>query len=256
MKIHRSLPVRPGIDEVEAAKGLILNVEKEDQIKFESIGKQSKGNDVPDELFMILQEMQKNFVYFQSNEQKREAFKLLDLENVHSLFDELIQRASDCVSNGGSSGGAGSDFMKLVILMVSSVVASSSLVYVDKEVSAKPSELFTRDDSYVSKSKTKSTFYPNGYGIEPNFTSKPQIMDSSLKSTAVAGQDGDKLSLIKLASIIEVSAKKGTHDLKLQGKLMDQVDWLPDLLGKLSSLATLDLSENRIVAIPSTIGGL
>jgi hypothetical protein len=82
------------------------------------LGKQSKGNDVPDELFMILQEMQKNFVYFQSNEQKREAFKLLDLENVHSLFDELIQRASDCVSNGGSSGGAGSDFMKLVILMV------------------------------------------------------------------------------------------------------------------------------------------
>jgi hypothetical protein len=85
------------------------------------LGKQSKGNDVPDELFMILQEMQKNFVYFQSNEQKREAFKLLDLENVHSLFDELIQRASDCVSNGGSSGGAdstGSDFVKLVILMV------------------------------------------------------------------------------------------------------------------------------------------
>jgi Leucine-rich repeat (LRR) protein len=70
------------------------------------------------------------------------------------------------------------------------------------------------------------------------------------------GQDGDKLSLIKLASIIEVSAKKGTRDLKLQGKLMDQVDWLPDSLGKLSSLVTLDLSENRIVAIPSTIGGL
>jgi hypothetical protein len=107
MKIHRSLPVRPGIDEVEAAKGLILNVEKEDQIKFESIDKQSKGNDVPDELFMILQEMQKNFVCFQSNEQKREAFKLLDLENVHSLFDELIQRPSDCVSNGGS------DFRKI-----------------------------------------------------------------------------------------------------------------------------------------------
>jgi Leucine-rich repeat (LRR) protein len=70
------------------------------------------------------------------------------------------------------------------------------------------------------------------------------------------GQDGDKLSWIKLASIIEVSAKKGTRDLKLQGKLMDQVDWLPDSLGKLSSLVTRDLSENRIVAIPSTIGGL
>lgn len=216
MRIHRSLPVRPGIDEVEAAKGLILNVEKEDQLRFDSIGRQSKGNDVPDELFMILQEMQKNYVCFQSNEQKREALKLLDLENVHSLFDELIQRASDCVSNpsGGSTGsnsrkigysngsngsastvstnfsknsasasgsGSRSGFDK----QVPSSAGSSSLVRVEKDVSAKGSELFTRDDSYVSKSK--STLYHNGFGIEPNFSSKPQIMDSSLKSTASAG---------------------------------------------------------------------
>ncbi|CAL5188287.1 unnamed protein product [Lathyrus oleraceus] len=280
MRIHRSLPVRPGIDEVEAAKGLVMNVEKDDQIKLESIEKQRKGNDVSEELFMILLEMQRNYVFFQSSEQKREALKLLDLENVHSLFDELIQRASDCVSspsgstaasnsrkiaysNGSatavstslsknltSGSGSRGGFEK----QVPSMAASSTLVHVEREVSAKASELFTRDDSYVSKSK--STFYPNGYGIEPNFASKPQIMDSSLKSTTAAGQDGDKLSLIKLAGIIEVSAKKGTRDLKLQGKLMDQVDWLPDSIGKLSSLVTLDLSENRIVAIPSTIGGL
>ncbi|CAI8588444.1 unnamed protein product [Vicia faba] len=280
MRIHRSLPVRPGIDEVEAAKGLVMNVEKDDQIKLESIEKQRKGNDVSDELFMILQEMQRNFVFFQSNEQKREALKLLDLENVHFLFDELIQRASDCVSSpsgtsttasnsrkvaysNGSASAVSTNLSKISASgygsrggfekQVPSIAAASTLVHVEREVSAKASELFTRDDSYVSKSK--STFYPNGYGIEPNFASnKPQIMDSSLKSTTAA--DGDKLSLIKLAGVIEVSAKKGTRDLKLQGKLMDQVDWLPDSIGKLSSLVTLDLSENRIVAIPSTIGGL
>lgn len=37
---------------------------------------------------------------------------------------------------------------------------------------------------------------------------------------------------------------------------MDQVDWLPDSIGKLSSLVTLDLSDNRIVALPDTFGGL
>ncbi|RHN40949.1 putative ABC transporter A, ABCA [Medicago truncatula] len=108
---------------------------------------------------------------------------------------------------------------KLVILMVPSSAGSSTLVHVEKDVSAKGSELFTRDDSYVSKSK--STFYHNWFG----FIIKIHNC-----------QDGDKLSLIKLASIIEVSAKKGTRDLKLQGKLMDQVDWLPDSIGKLSSL--------------------
>jgi hypothetical protein len=57
-----------------------------------------------------------------------------------------------------------------------------------------------------------------------------------LMGCCFVGQDGDMLSLIKLASIIEVSAKKGTRDLKLQDKLMDQVDWLPDSIGRLSSL--------------------
>ena len=31
MRIHRSLPGRPGIDEVVATRGLVVNVEKEDQ---------------------------------------------------------------------------------------------------------------------------------------------------------------------------------------------------------------------------------
>ncbi|KAK7856109.1 plant intracellular ras-group-related lrr protein 4 [Quercus suber] len=203
MRIHRSLPTRPGIDEVEAAKALIINVEREDQARVEAIARQSKSPHVPEELFMILQEMQKNLVYFQSREQKREALKLLDLENAHSLFDEFIQRASKCV--------------------------------------------------------TKSSFKTDGIGIGfgPSTTSStPQIFDSSLKPPPISGQDGDKLSLIKLASLIEVSAKKGTRDLNLQNKLMDQIEWLPDTVGKLSSLISLDLSENRIVALPATIGGL
>lgn len=229
MRIHRSLPVRPGIDEVEAAKSLIVNVEKDDEAKLESIAKQSKGKDVPDELFMILQEMQKNLVYFRSMEQKREALKLVDLENVHSLFDELIQRASDCVSNpngatttsgfrqitysNGSAStvstslsknlGSGSGSMGGFDKQVPSATVSSTLLHVDKEPSAKGSELFTRDDSYVSK--TKATFYPNGYSIEANITSKPQILDSSLKSTTTAGNHSYMpLNIQRFNSVIHI----------------------------------------------------
>lgn len=276
MRIHRSLPVRPAIDEVEAAKSLIVNVEKEDQARLESIAKQTKGVDVPEELFMVLQEMQRNVVYYQSKEQKREAVKLLDLENVHSLFDEFIQRASKCVSSPSghktsySNGSASSASMSFAKNSVSASVSTggfqkpplapvggagggSRMFHAEKE----RSELVTRDDSYVKKAKP--TFYSNGYGVEaPTIPSKSNILDSSFKptTTTTAGQDGEKLSLIKLASLIEVCAKKGSRDLKLQNKLMDQVDWLPDSIGKLSSLVTLDLSENRIMALPATIGGL
>ncbi|KAI4327869.1 hypothetical protein L6164_020281 [Bauhinia variegata] len=274
MRIHRSLPTRPGIDEVEAAKVLIINVEKEDQARLEAIARQTKSPDVPEELFMVLQEMQKNLVYFQSKEQKKEALKLLDLENVHSLFDELIQRASNCVSSSSNKNSRKASYSNGSTSTVSTsfsknsesdavsrgfnkspppTSASSSVYRIEKEP-VNTSQLVTRDDSYVKKAK--STFHGDGFGIGPGISSKPQIVDSSLKPTTTSGQDGDKLSLIKLASLIEVSAKKGTRELNLKSKLMDQVDWLPDSIGKLSSLVTLDLSENRIMALPSTIGGL
>jgi len=207
MRIHRSLPPRPTIEEVEVARGLIVNVEKEDQARLEAIARQSKGVDVPEELFMVLQEMQRNVVYYQSKEQKREALKLLDLDNVHSLFDELIQRASKCVASPSapasrkttySNGPASSVSTNLSMNSVSASVSvggfdkpppaaaaapatTSRMFHADKE----RSELVTRDDSYVKKAK--SSFYSNGYGVEPTIPSKASILNPSLKPTASAG---------------------------------------------------------------------
>lgn len=288
MRIHRSLPTRPGIEEVEAAKTLIRNVEKEDQARIEAISRQIKAKNVPDELFKILQEMQKNMVYFQTKEQKRDAVNLLDLEHVHCVFDDLIQRASKCLSPAGSSqsnannesltystsysrdsssmslstsasfSGNSINSPATTTTNTSTATTSSSLsaFHNEKDI-LKASELFSKDDTYLKKAK--ATFHVEGLRVgrrSGEFSTTPQIVDSTLKPAINVGQEGEKHSLIKLASLIEVSSKKGTRELNLQGKLMDQVEWLPDSLGKLSSLITLDLSQNRIVALPDTIGGL
>ncbi|PQQ15283.1 plant intracellular Ras-group-related LRR protein 4 [Prunus yedoensis var. nudiflora] len=270
MRIHRSLPARPGVDEVEAAVALVQNVEKEDQARLDAIARQTKTLQVPEELFMVLQEMQRSLVYFHSKEQKREALKLLDLENLHNLFDDFIQRASTCVASPNSTSSA-----KKTTTMISnsnSVSAvphkpspsSASAAYVfhsdDNEIVAKSSSVrVSRDDSFMVN-KAKKQFYVDGIGARPAVSSTPQIVDSSLKPgsalNSTGGQEGEKLSLIKLASLIEVMAKKGTEDLNLRNKLMDQIEWLPDSIGKLSRLVSLDLSENRILVLPSTIGGL
>lgn len=269
-RIHRSLPERPPLDDVEAAMALIHNVEKEEQLRIDAIMKQRKGNDVPEELFFVLQEMQKNLVIFQSKEQKREALKLLDLEKIHDLFDEFVQRASKCLpssenynpaaatadySNGSMSTVSGSFSSNAAAVSTpgsdSSTVLSVSL---SKKETRKSSELFTKDDSYLKKAKP--TLYTDRI-IGSNVHSLRGLpLNSPIKPVPNSGEDGGKLSLIKLASLIEVSAKKGTRDLDLHNKLMDQIEWLPDSIGKLSGLITLDLSENRIIALPNTIGGL
>ncbi|CAO2827845.1 unnamed protein product [Amaranthus hypochondriacus] len=265
MKMHKTLPPRPDIDEVEAARTLIKNIEREDLIKLEAINKKTKGQGIPEELYFVYQEMQRALVHFQSKEEKREALKLLDLENAHNVFDELIQRASDCVSPSSDSGyssnvakkkdlslvGTGS-VLKSMDLDGASSGGSSGLYKLEMKENVK-SQLFTRDDSYVKKVKPSgSTFHVDGFGSSVT----PQKFDSTVKTPNFSAQDGEKLSLIKLAGLIEVTAKKGNKELNLQNKLSDQVEWLPDSIGKLSGLITLDLSENRIVALPVTIGGL
>ncbi|KAJ8544744.1 hypothetical protein K7X08_017327 [Anisodus acutangulus] len=273
MRLNKSLPTRLGIDEVEAAKVLIMNVEKDVQMRLETITRQNKRKDVPEELFKILQEMQRNIVDFQSKEQKREALKLLDLENVHYMFDEFIQRASKCLSNpqanntssassrnssslslaNSSSSFSGSSFNSPATTTTTTTM-SSSIFYSEKEP-VKVSEMVTRDDGYLKK--TKPTFQMDGISVglrSGNASLAPQIVDSTLKPST--GQDSEKVSLIKLANLIEVSAKKGTTELILRRKLPEQLEWIPDSLGKLSNLVTLDLSENRIDVLPTTIGGL
>ncbi|KVI02996.1 plant intracellular Ras-group-related LRR protein 4-like [Cynara cardunculus var. scolymus] len=263
MRIHRSLPPRPVIDDVEAAVILIRNADNEEQSRIESIARQKKRKHISEELFNVLVEMQKHLVHFQSKEQKREAVKLLDLENYHQLFDEMIQRASKCCapSNNNStqsvasSSSSSSPLTNPPSSSVSVSTTSTSSLSFDKEPVKSP-QFFTRDDSYVEKSKSSFHGGAIGGGLRSSEFFRPQIVDSTLKPAITSGPDGEKLSLIKLASLIEVSSKKGLKDLNLHNKLMDQIEWLPDSIGKLSSLVTLNLSENQLLALPSSIGSL
>ncbi|THU67536.1 hypothetical protein C4D60_Mb05t25690 [Musa balbisiana] len=256
MRLHRSLPARPGIDEVEAAMALVHNVDKEEQGRIDAILNQNKASEVPEELFFVLQEMQKNLVYYQSKEQKREALKLLDLENIHVLFDELIQRASGCLPSSSNASIPSIPTTSVTDSKANSKTPTSystsvsSAFHSEKEV-GRSTDWVSKDDSFLKKPRSHVD------GISSNtHLSRGLVPNSTTRQEVTSGEESGKLSLIKLASLIEVSAKKGTRDLNLQNKLTDQIDWLPDSIGKLSSLITLDLSENRIVVLPTTMGAL
>ncbi|KAA8525905.1 hypothetical protein F0562_007995 [Nyssa sinensis] len=207
MKIYRSLPPRPLIEEVEAAISVVKTVNAEQQMKLEQISSQLAPQDVPPELFSVLQQIRKTMVVFQSHEQSKEALHLVELDKMFQTFDELIQRTSELVSGD------------------------------------------TQMEKQIDLGKAEE---PKADGL------KDLVRSSSTKATIFSSGEGDteKLSLIKVAAIIENSAKSGAGVLDLRGKLMDKIEWLPVSLGKLLDVTELYLSDNQIMALPSTIGRL
>ncbi|XP_008786301.2 plant intracellular Ras-group-related LRR protein 5-like [Phoenix dactylifera] len=230
VRVYKSLPPRPSVEEVEAAMAVIESSTSEEELRIEEVDRMEKSSDVPEELFFVLQEVKKSLVRLQSHEQRREALHVAELDKRFQVFDELIQRTFKLVSRdesdaGDEEEGKGTGFA-VVVPKIDKV-----LVKTDKD--EKMGELDA----------------PKGLVNVSSVSPWKSEIPSS-------GGDADKLSLIQVASLIEAKAKEGTEVLHLRGKLMDQIEWLPLSLGKLKGITDLDLSENQIMALPSTIGSL
>lgn len=228
-RIYRSLPPRPAIEEVEAAASVLETVDSEEKARLEEISRQELPKDVPAEVCSVLKEVKRTMVLFQSHEQKKEARHVIEVDGMFQKFAELIQRASELVSGGG-----GGDDRRDVRFEdpVERIVREGEIM----EQNLACGEV---DDETEKESLRKL------------------VKSASAKATiSTVKVDSEKLSLMKVAALIENSAKTGAEALDLRGKLMDQIEWLPMSLGKLSEVTELDISENRIMALPPSIGDL
>lgn len=228
MSLYKSLPPRPSIEEVEAALSVIKTVNNEEQTKLEEISKEEKSKDVPEELFSILQQFKKSMVLFQSHELRKEAQHLVEVDKYFGTFDELIQRASGLVSGDTQVEKVG-DF--------------------DGPVEKFGKECVISDESWVKRREDDHQSDKDGI--------KGLMKSSSTKAAFFSGEvNHEKLSLMKMAAVIENAAKSGGIVLDLGGKLVDQIEWLPVSIGKLKDVMELNLSENHIMALPLSIDGL
>ncbi|XP_062146820.1 plant intracellular Ras-group-related LRR protein 5-like [Alnus glutinosa] len=228
MRIYRSLPPRPSLEELEAATSVLKTVNTEEQMKLEELSKQVALQDVPEELFSVLQQVRRTMVLFQSHEQRWEALHLVELDKMFQNFDDLIQRASGLVSGDTQN-------QKHVVL--------------SHPFEKFGTEIISSDESLVKKKEGEESEENNLKGLARSSSAKATTFSSG-------GAEFEKLSLMKVAALIEKSAKVGAVVVDLKGKLMDQMEWLPLSIGKLSEVTEMDLSENNIMALPATIGGL
>ncbi|CAN0842955.1 Plant intracellular Ras-group-related LRR protein 5 [Linum grandiflorum] len=226
MSLYRSLPPRPSIDEVEAAVSVVKSVKAEEQSKLEEISTHCCPPEVPEELFALLQQVRRTVSVFQSREQSREALHLVELDEMFESLDGLIQRASLLVSGDA----AGKEKLAGVEEPVVRIGKVPGLVGRER-----------KEDGELSTDEFA--------GLGRSSSSKATFFSGEVKSD-------EKLSLLKVAAVIENSAKSGVEFIDLRGKLMDQVEWLPVSIGKLSAVTELDLSENKIMALPPSIANL
>jgi hypothetical protein len=172
MRLHRALPARPAPEEAEAAEALVRAADREERARLDAAARLRRPPAVPDELFGVALEMHRALAAFHCREQKRDAARLLELDALHGLFDDLIQRASQCVpsSSGSSSTRAAPRVAAATTAAASSssAAASSSAVAADSGAhrysSMEPNGFsaprmvtgmgrVSMDDSYVKKAK-------------------------------------------------------------------------------------------------------
>ncbi|KAF2316924.1 hypothetical protein GH714_042265 [Hevea brasiliensis] len=213
MKLYRSLPSRPSIEEVEAAMSVIETVNGEEKQRLEEISKQDCPRDVPEELFSVLQQFRRTMVEFQSNEQRKEALHLVEVDKMFGTFDGLIQRASLLVSG---------DTQKEEVVAFSDSdekIGRESLVNEENLINRREDGELEKDGfkGLVKSSSTKATFFSEQSStyIEFNLRLKVVTWDSFVIPSLYGRDFGvflgegepEKLSLMMVAAIIENSAK-------------------------------------------------
>ncbi|EPS69600.1 hypothetical protein M569_05166 [Genlisea aurea] len=233
MRIHRSLPPRPGLEEVSAARNVI-------QSKLEGL---EKGDSIPD-IFSVLREMQRGVIHFHSKKKRREAQILLDTDELHSAMDVLIQRASEFLQPMNS---AMESSKKLISSREVETVNFSVPVLGEEEGEER---LRLIDLSLVIDASTKT-------GAE-ELLLKGKLSDRIDYFPDSIGKLSNliKLDLSENRIAVLPSAIGGLESLQMLDLHGNRIRELPESIGMLRGLISLNLSCNGITFLPAAIGDL
>jgi hypothetical protein len=175
MRLHRSLPARPSLEEVEAAEALERAADREEQARLDAVARLRRPQPVPDELFGIALDMHRALASFHCRDQKRDATRLLELDTLHGLFDDLIQRASQCVPSTST---------RAAPRIPSSAATTAS----------GPSSSYASSSAAAAAGSSRySSMNTNGFGAQRTAARTPgrvSVDDSYLKKSKAALWDG------------------------------------------------------------------
>ncbi|XP_006362501.1 plant intracellular Ras-group-related LRR protein 5-like isoform X1 [Solanum tuberosum] len=236
-RIYKSLPPRPSILEIEASISVIKSVETEEKIELDEISKKvvEIEENVPAELFSVLQQVRKAMVLFQSKEQRKEAVQLIELDKTYQDFDVLIQEATELISGDTQMGKINSfedpigEIGKKDENLMKGLVTSCELITVSSS-------------GLGIKHKEKYSLMKVAALIENAAKTRARVVD--LHNKLMDKIEWLPLSLGKLVNVTELNVAD------------NQIMALPTTIGSLNALTKLDLHSNQIINLPDSFGEL
>ncbi|KAJ8538711.1 hypothetical protein K7X08_030007 [Anisodus acutangulus] len=237
-RIYKSLPPRPSIVQIEAAISVIKSIETEEQIQLDEISKKvPPENNAPTELYSLLQQVRKAMVMFQSQEQKKEAVQLIELDKTYQDFDMFIQKATELISDVTPMEIVSSFEDQVGEIVRKDVINDETL----KKGLVTSCEKTTVSSSEI-KHKEKYSLMKVAALIESVAETRAKVLD--LHNKLMDKIEWLPLSLGKLVHVTELNFAD------------NQIMALPTTIGSLESLTKLDLHSNQIINLPDSFGEL
>lgn len=234
-KIYKSLPPRPSILEIEASISVIKTVETEEKIELDEISKKEVApeEDVPTELYSVLQQVRKGMVLFQSKEKKKQAVQLIELDKTYQDFDGLIQKATELISGITQVGKITSFEDPTGEIEKKDEILKYGLVTSCEKTTASSSGI---------KHEEKYSLMKVAALIENAAKTRARVVD--LHNKLMDKIEWLPLSLGKLVNVTELNVAD------------NQIMALPTTIGDLNALTKLDLHSNEIINLPDSFGSL
>ncbi|XP_060179861.1 plant intracellular Ras-group-related LRR protein 5-like [Lycium barbarum] len=251
-RIYKSLPPRPSILQLEAAISVIKSVETEEQIELDEISNElPPENNVPTELYSLLQQVRKAMVSFQSQEKKKEAVQLIELDKIYQNFDGLIQKATELISEGTKVEKINSFEDQVAETGRKDVISDETL-----KTSVSSSEIKHKEKYSLMKvaalienaAKTRATVLDLHNKLMDKIEWLPLSLGKLVNVTGLNFADNQIMALPTTIGSLESLTKLDLHS--------NQIINLPDSFGELLNLTDLDLHANRLKSLPASFGNL
>ncbi|KAG0588226.1 hypothetical protein KC19_2G226900 [Ceratodon purpureus] len=254
-KMKSKLPPRPTHQDVNYATQTIERVDNDLEARLKELFQQTTPPGVPNHVFRAYQEMREDLMRTKAQEEKRMAVAVKESEERHQRYEFLIQKAQDAashpLSNSAVQGASAYDYKQPGTTTPDGSKHKSLPSLSEDSSYSLPLEKSSSIGRLGIRSFKGST---SALNLDRGAMSKSRttVLQEAPTAGSQPGHDDNSARHYptQLLQLLERAKEDGQKELSLSK--MD-LEYVPEYIGNLTQLTSLDLSANQLKALPESI---